>query len=125
MAFAYGQDNRWHDQYFEKGMAVSGSTDSENALAVGRHHGALAIVVAAAVDGTVTDGTLSFKDCDTEDGAFSTPENAPELTVASAAPAAGDIIAVYVLPDCRRYVKAVLGGTWPSKVDVYLSCLAR
>ena len=126
MGFSYDSDNRWYDQYFEKGMAVSGSTDSENALAVGQHHGALAIVVAAAADGTVTAGTITFKDCDTEDGSFTTPSDAPEITIASATVSAGDIIAVYVLPDTKRYVKATLGGTtWPSKVDVYLRYLAR
>lgn len=125
MAFSYDSDNRWHDQYFEKGMAVSGETTSENALAVGQHHGSLAIVVSAAAAGSVSSGTVTFKDDDAEDGSFATNDAAPVLTITSATVEAGDIIAKYVLPDCKRYVKAVLGGTWPSTVDVTLQYLAR
>ena len=123
--FAYGQDNRWYDQYFEKGMSVSGETETKNALAAGSHQGALAITVAAAEAGSVAAGTLTFTESDSEDGPFETPAGAPVLTVESASPEAGDVIAVYVLPNCKRYVKARLGGGWPAGVDVYLSCLAR
>lgn len=125
MGFSYDSDNRWYDQYFEKGMAVSGETTSANALAVGQHHGALAIVVSAAAAGSVSSGTVTFKDDDAEDGSFATNDAAPLLTITSATVEEGDIIATYVLPDCKRYVKAVLNGTWPSKVDVYLQYLAR
>ena len=125
MAFSFDSDNRWHDQYFEQGMTVSGETTSANALAVGQHHGALAIVVSAAEAGSVASGTVTFKDDDAETGSFSTSDGAPVLTITSAAVEAGDVIAKYVLPDTKRYVKAVLGGTWPSKVDVTLQYLAR
>lgn len=49
MAFEYGSENRWHDQYFGKNVTVEADgTECPERLAVGEHHGALAVTVAAA-----------------------------------------------------------------------------
>ena len=48
MAFAYGSENRWHDQYFDTQKSLAATDiDCANALAVGQHHGALAVVLVA------------------------------------------------------------------------------
>lgn len=125
MAFEYGSENRWYDQYFGKNVTVAaGGTECPERLAVGEHHGALAVTVAAAVAGTVTNGTITLLDSDQADCGFAVKDDAPVLTIKSAAPEAGDIIAKMVLPDCKRYVGIKLGGTMPN-CDVFLSYLAR
>ena len=121
MAFEYGSENRWHDQYFGKNVTVEADgTECPERLAVGEHHGALAVTVAAAAAGAVTNGTITLLDSDQVDCGFAEKEDAPVLTVKSAAPEAGDIIAKMVLPDCKRYVGIKLGGTMPN-CDVFLS----
>ena len=49
MSFSYGSENRWYDQFFEKGKAINAAEFvCANALVVGEHHGALAVTVMAA-----------------------------------------------------------------------------
>lgn len=125
MAFEYGSENRWHDQYFGKNVTVaSAGTECPERLAVGEHHGALAVTVAAAAAGTVTNGTITLLDSEHADCGFAVKDDAPVFTIKSAAPEAGDIIAKMVLPDCKRYVGIKLGGVMPN-CDVFLSYLAR
>ena len=46
MSFSYGSENRWYDQFFEKGKAINAAEFvCANALVVGEHHGALAVTV--------------------------------------------------------------------------------
>ena len=123
--FEYGSENRWYDQYFGKNVTVEeGGTECPERLTVGGHHGALAVTVAAAAAGTVTNGTVTLLESDEADCGFAEKEDAPVLTIKNASPEAGDVIAKMVLPDCRRYVGIRLGGTMPA-CDVFLSYLAR
>lgn len=137
MTFTYDSENRWHDQYFGRDVSMPSSTSSvcDTALAVGRHHGALAVVIAAkgavSIPATKT-FTVSIQGADTEDGAFADVTGAPEMSVSGGASEAvtfadGDIIGRLVLPDMQPYAKIKLttDGAATGKVDVYLGYLAR
>lgn len=135
--FGYGAENRWHDQYFEKGVTLPGSASAvcANALAVGQHHGALAVTLVA--DGAVSIPaakklTVTLQGGDTENGAFADVAGAPEMSVSGGAGAAttfadGEIIGKLVLPDMADYAKVKLttDGAATGKVDVFLKYLAR
>ncbi len=132
MSFAYGKDNRWHDQYFEKGKAINAASFvCAEPLAVGGHHGSLAVTAAA--DGTVTLASskafrLSVQGCDTEDGEFTDVAGAPEVSVSGPATFEdGDVICSMVLPDMQRCakIKVTSDTAHSGNVDVYLSTLAR
>ena len=136
MGFAYGNDNRWHDQYFDREKAVNTSEIAcENALAVGAHRGALAVTVAANGKVSVAAGkalVLTVQGCDTEDGEFSDVPGAPEVRVKGGVSEAaafedGEVLCTLVLPDMQRYAKMKLASdaTNSGSVAVYLSCLAR
>ncbi len=132
MSFAYGKDNRWHDQYFEKDKAinVAGFVCAEP-LAVGGHHGSLMVTAAASGTVTLADARafrLSVQGCDTGDGEFTDVAGAPEVSVSGPATFEdGDIICSMVLPDMQRYarIKVTSDTTHAGNVDVYLSTLAR
>lgn len=137
MAFEFGSENRWHDQYFGKDVTIpsTASTVCDTPLAVGQHHGALAVTIAAkgAVSIPSTEKlTVTIQGADTEDGSFADIPGAPEMSVSGGASAAtafadGDIIGKLVLPDMQRYAKIKLttDGAATGKVDVFLSYLAR
>lgn len=133
MGFEYGSENRWHDQYFAKELAlVAGegenatSQATTEALAVGRHHGSLCVVLAASGDAVKPDDlSLGILESDEPDGAFTAKSDGPVVTIAEGTFNAGDIMAKLVLPDCKDYVKLHLAGGLTGKVDVYLSYLAR
>lgn len=136
MTFAYGSENRWHDQYFGKGKSLaSASFVCDTALAVGEHHGALAVTVAASGNVSIASGKsvkLTIQGADAADGTFADVAGAPELSVSGGASAAttftdGDIIAKMVLPDMAAYakIKVTSDTTNSGAVDVYLGYLAR
>ena len=135
MAFEFGSENRWHDQYFGKDVTIPSTTSTvcDTPLAVGQHHGALAVTIAAkgAVSIPSTKKlTVTIQGADTEDGSFADIPGAPEMSVsggASAAPAFADVIGKLVLPNMKRYAKIKLttDGAATGKVDVFLSYLAR
>ena len=125
-SFEYGGENRWHDQYFAKELELTGTTATTDALPVGRHHGSLCVVLAAAGDEVEADAlSLSIMDCDEADGTFTAKADGPVVTLAEGTFNAGDIMAKLVLPDCKDYVKLQLAGGLDGKVDVYLGYLAR
>ena len=131
-SFAYGAENRWHDQYFAKelelaaGAEGAAATADTEALAVGQHHGSLCVVLAASVDEVEADDlSLSILESDEADGDFTAKADGPVVTIAEGTFDAGDIMAKLVLPDCKDYVKLRLSGGLSGKVDVYLSYLAR
>ena len=114
MAFEFGSENRWHDQYFGKDVTIPSTTSTvcDTPLAVGQHHGALAVTIAAkgAVSIPSTQKlTVTIQGADTEDGSFA------------------DITGKLVLPEMKRYAKIKLttDGAATGKVDVFLSYLAR
>lgn len=136
MAFAYGSENRWHDQYFDTGKSIAAtSVECANALAVGQHHGALAVVLVA--NGAVSIASaasvkVSILGSDTEDGEFEAVQGAPEVTISGGESAAtafedGDVICKLVLPDMQRYAKIKLtsAATNSGNVDVILGYMAR
>lgn len=136
MGFEYGQDNRWYDQYFDRTKSIaSASFVCTNPLAVGEHHGALAVTVAASGDVSIASGKsfkLTIQGSDTEDGTFNDVAGAPEVSVSGglsevAKFADGDTICKLVLPDMQRYAKirVTSDATNSGNVDVYLSYLAR
>lgn len=137
MAFEFGSENRWYDQYFGKDVALPSTTSKvcDTPLAVGQHHGSLAVTIAAkgAVSIPSTKKlTLTIQGADTEDGSFADIAGAPEMSISGGASAAtefadGDIIGKLVLPDMARYAKIKLttDGAATGKVDVFLSYLAR
>lgn len=124
MTFEFGKENRWHDQYFGKGLAVTTDGADTDALTVGEHLGALAITVCANGEVDATSLELTFKESDDEDGAFVAPENVLTLGMAGEF-ADGQTIGKLLLPDCKAFVKANLKGTVTGKVDVFLSYIAR
>lgn len=135
--FEYGAENRWHDQYFEKGIALPGSAGvvCANALAVGQHHGALAVTLVA--DGAVSIPaakklTVTIQGSDAEGGAFADIAGAPEMSVSGGTGATtsfgdGETIGKLVLPDMAAFAKIKLttDGAATGKVDVFLNYLAR
>lgn len=135
MAFAYGSENRWHDQYFDTGKSLAAaSVDCANALAVGHHHGALAVVLVASGSVSIASGSsvkVSILGSDTEDGEFEAVQGAPEVTISGGDAATafedGDVICKLVLPDMQRYAKIKLtsAATNSGNVDVILGYLAR
>ncbi|MDE7372093.1 MAG: hypothetical protein K2N07_10235 [Desulfovibrio sp.] len=126
MGFEYGSENRWHDQYFARGLELTGTTATTDALAVGRHHGSLCVVLAAAGDEVEADAlSLSILESDEADGTFTAKADGPVLTLAEGTFNTGDIMAKLVLPDCKDFVKMQLAGGLTGKVDVYLGYLAR
>lgn len=136
MAFTYGSENCWYDQYFDKAKTIAAvSFESAAALAVGRHHGALAVAVKAAGDVKIAaDKTfaLALLGSDTEDGPFADIPGAPTLSITGAsgtgtAFADGDTLCKLVLPDMPRYakVKVTSDATSSGTVDIVLSYLAR
>ena len=125
-SFEYGAENRWHDQYFAKELELTGTTATTEALAVGKHHGSLCVVLAAAGDEVEADAlSLSIMECEAPDGTFTAKADGPVVTIAEGTFNAGDIMAKLVLPDCKDYVKMQLAGGLDGKVDVYLGYLAR
>lgn len=136
MSFSYGSENRWYDQFFEKGKAINAAKFvCANALVVGEHHGALAVtVMAAGAVKVAADKTfkLTLQGSDTEDGPFADIPGAPEVTITGTTStgtsfADGDILCKLVLPDTKRYVKVKVtsDATSSGTVDVVLSYLAR
>lgn len=136
MAFAFGSENRWYDQYFDKGKSLAAASfECADALAVGEHHGALAVAVVA--NGAVSIAStksikLSILGSDTEDGEFAAVAGAPEVSIAGGASNAttfedGDIVCKLVLPDMQRYarIKVTSDTTNTGSIDVLLACLAR
>ncbi len=123
--FAYGSDNRFHDQYFVQGATAVG--DYGPLCAGGSVNGGVAIVVAAKTAVAASGLKLSYKQADKENGSFTAPADANVLTFGGSSYAAGDILGMMILPnDCKDYVKATLSGTLSSgSVDVYLQYLAR
>ena len=125
-SFEYGGENRWHDQYFAKELELTGTTAVTEALPVGKHHGSLCVVLAAAGDEVEADAlSLSIMECDEADGTFTAKADGPVVTLAEGTFNTGDIMAKLVLPDCKDYVKLQLAGGLDGKVDVYLGYLAR
>ena len=127
MAFEYGCDNRFFDQYFTKGASAVGTFGP---LKAGGHtNGALCIVVAAAAATVVgANGlTISMTASSTEAGTYAAPAAACVVTAPAGNYAEGDIIGRLVIDgDVAEYVKAVVGGTLTSgKIDVYLQYLPR
>ncbi|WP_337430840.1 hypothetical protein [Bilophila sp.] len=137
MAFEFGSENRWYDQYFGKDVALPSTTSKvcDTPLAVGQHHGSLAVTIAAkgAVSIPSTKKlTVTIQGADTEDGSFADIAGAPEMSISGGTSAAtefadGDIMGKLVLPDMARYAKIKLttDGAATGKVDVFLSYLAR
>lgn len=136
MAFAFGSENRWYDQYFDRKKSLAAASfECADTLAVGEHHGALAVTVVAngAVSIAATKSIkLSILGSDTEDGEFVAVAGAPEVSIAGGADAAttfedGDIVCKLVLPDMQRYakIKVTSDTTNTGKVDVILAYLAR
>lgn len=134
MAFEYCSENAWHDQYFGKGKSLAAASFvCDTPLAVGAHHGALAVAVIAAGDVSIAAGKsvkISVQGSDTENGTFADVVGAPEMAVgASSALAfqAGEVIGKLVLPDMTRYakIKVTSDATNSGDVDVILSYLAR
>lgn len=126
MGFAYGAENRWHDQYFAKELELTGTTATTEALAVGKHHASLCVVLAAAEDEVEASGVaLSIMECEEPDGTFTAKADGPVVTLAEGTFSAGDIMAKLVLPDCKDFVKMRLAGGLSGKVDVCLGYLAR
>lgn len=135
--FEYGAENRWHDQYFEKGVTLPDSAGvvCANALAVGQHHGALAVTLVA--DGAVSIPAakkliVSVQGSGTENGVFADVASAPEMSVSGGADAAavfadGEVIGKLVLPDMADYarIKLTTDGAATGKVDVFLNYPAR
>ena len=125
-SFEYGGENRWHDQYFAKELELTGTTATTDALPVGKHHGSLCVVLAAAGDEVEADAlSLSILECEAPDGTFTAKTDGPVVTLAEGTFNTGDIMAKLVLPDCKDYVKMQLAGGLDGKVDVYLGYLAR
>ena len=123
--FEYGAENRWHDQYFARALPVDVSGTDTNALAVGAHHGALCVTLAANGDGVnATDLCMSIKESGDATGTFEEKSDGPTVMV-SGAFEDGAILARLVLPDCKDHVKMHLEGTLTGKVDVFLNYLAR
>lgn len=136
MAFAYGSENRWHDQYFAKAASLAtASFVCADALAVGAHHGALAVAVVAHGAVSIAPAKalkLTILGADAEDGEFSEPAGAPEVTVKGGSGAAtafedGEVVCKLALPDMPRYakIKVTSDATNAGDVDVILSYLAR
>ena len=137
MAFEFGSENRWYDQYFGKDVALPSTTSKvcDTPLAVGQHHGSLAVTIAAkgAVSIPSTKKlTVTIQGADTEDGSFADIAGAPEMSISGGTSAAtefadGDIMGKLVLPEMARYAKIKLttDGAATGKVDVFLSYLAR
>lgn len=127
MSFSYGSENRWYDQFFEKGKAINAAEFvCANALAV--------TVMAAGAVKVAADKTfkLTLQGSDTEDGPFADIPGAPEVTITGTTGtgtsfADGDILCKLVLPDTKRYVKIKVTSDTTSSgtVDVVLSYLAR
>ena len=124
MTFEFGKENRWHDQYFGKNLAITTGGADTDALAVGQHLGALAITVCANGAVSATSLELTFKESDDEDGTFAAPAATLKLTIAGDF-VDGQTIGKMLLPDCKSFVKANLKGTVTGKVDVFLSYIAR
>ena len=132
MGFEYGSENRWHDQYFARGLELTAGAEGKpgsattEALAVGKHHGSLCVTLAAAGDEVEADAlSLSIMESDEADGTFTAKADGPVLTLAEGTFNTGDIMAKLVLPDCKDFVKMQLAGGLTGKVDVYLGYLAR
>lgn len=124
MTFEFGKENRWHDQYFGKELAITTSGADTDALAVGQHLGALAITVCANGAVSATSLELTFKESDDEGGTFAAQAATLKLTIAGDF-VDGQTIGKMLLPDCKAFVKANLKGTVTGKVDVFLSYIAR
>ena len=124
MAFAYGCDNRFKDQYFTEGATAVGTFGPQK---VGDTNGGVAIVVAAKTDCVVSGLKLSITCADTEDGSYAAPTNADVLTFGGTRYDAGDVLGYYIVPNgVKDYVKAVISGTLTSGTfDVYLQYMAR
>lgn len=123
--FGYGAENRWHDQYFARALAVAVDGVDTGALSVGAHHGALCVTLAASGDGvSATDLCMSILESDDVAGTFEEKSDGPTVMV-SGTFEDGAILAKLVLPDCKDVVKMHLEGTLTGKVDVFLNYLAR
>ena len=121
------------DQVFELGMTLPASNSSlcDNALRVDGTNGRLAVCVTAADDNVVLATTkkltLSYTECDTETGSFTTP--APNQTLVKTAsgsyqPDSGDVIMRMLLPtEVKKWVKTTLttdDAAATGKVNVFL-----
>jgi hypothetical protein len=125
MAFEFGCDNRFFDQYFQQGASAIGTFGP---LKAGGHtNGALCIVVAAASAVVASKITIKATCCETETGSFVAPTNDVVVTCGGTSFEKGDIIGRLVLDgEMPDYVKAVVGGTLTSgTIDVYLQYLPR
>lgn len=123
--FEYGAENRWHDQYFARALAVTADGVDTDALSVGAHHGALCVTLAANGEGVrATDLCMSIMESYDAAGTFEGKSDGPTVMV-SGAFEDGAILAKLVLPDCKDFVKMHLEGALTGKVDVFLNYLAR
>lgn len=123
-SFEYGKENRWHDQYFAKALAVTDEGVDTDAQQVGTHQGSLAVTLCANGEVTASGLEVSYKESATEDGVYAAPANVLTLAL-SGTYADGAVMGKLVLPDCEEYVKVTCKGTVTGKVDVLLSYLAR
>lgn len=129
----YNHKLKFTDQMFQEGVTLPANTSATctNAMRVDGTNGRLAICVTANDDNVVLATTkkltLSYTQCDTEDGSFAAP--APSLTLVKTAsgsykPDAGDVVMRMILPtDVKKWVKAVVTTDDPAaagKLDVFL-----
>ena len=136
MSFSYGSENRWYDQFFEKGKAINAAEfvcakrpcRGRTSWRPCRHrHGGR-----CGESGSDKTFKLTLQGSDTEDGPFADIPGAPEVTITGTTStgtsfADGDILCKLVLPDTKRYVKIKVTSDTTSSgtVDVVLSYLAR
>ena len=124
MAFEYGSENRFDDQYFVKGASAVGTHAPQKA---GDTNGSLAVVVAAATDMVVSGLKLSLVVADHFGDSYAAPTNNDVLTFGGTSYQAGDILGKYIIPNgTKPWVKPVISGTLTSGTyDVYLQYIAR
>ncbi len=124
--FGYNETNRWHDQYFGKAVTVAADgTDTEQALAVGAHGGALAVCVAAAGGpADAQDLCLCLLEADTPEGPFEPKADGPTVMVTGTFEDRAPLMEV-MLPDCKPYVKVHLEGGLTGTADVFLTYIPR
>lgn len=123
MPFAYGNENRWHDQYFTKNSGAG----TYGPLPAGDTNGALAVTVAANGPVTASASTLKLLAADTEDGSYQAIS--PDITVSiTGTYEDGDIMAQLIVPNnIPKFLKATLdtGTSLSGNVDIYTQYLAR
>jgi hypothetical protein len=129
----YKQILRAADQYFGKGATLPANTTAQlaQALVTGAHAGALAVTAAASGAVSIpaaTTLTVSLSDGDAEDALSAFPVSCAFSFADALTAADGDVLARFVLPDTKKFVKVTLGtnkAAVSGKVDVFLEYLAR